>query len=117
MRVTNLMLPSSPRLCKFVAIYLNNVVIHSLTRAKHLHHMWIVLNLLKKASLKLKRSKCKLFCNEIEFGGCQINQKGLHMLDSKTKPETEWPRSPEMKEVHCILSLMSCYWNHIWRNA
>jgi len=77
----NHLLASNPGLRKFVAVYLDDVLIHSSTREERLDHMQIVLDLLQKPGLKLKRSKCKWFCDEIKFCSFQIDQEGVHTLD------------------------------------
>ena len=109
MRVMNRLLASNPELRKFVAVYLDDVLIHSSTREEHLDHVRTVLQLLQKAGLKLKKSKCEWFCDEIEFCGFHINQKGVHTSDSKTRAVTEWPRPRNTKEVRGFLCLTSYY--------
>jgi hypothetical protein len=57
----NRLLASNPELRKFVAVYLDDVLIHSLTRNEHMDYVRTVLQLLQKAGLKLKQSKCEWF--------------------------------------------------------
>ena len=45
----------------FVDAYIDNVLVFSQTLDKHLHHLSLVLNAIKKAGLKLKLFKCKFF--------------------------------------------------------
>jgi hypothetical protein len=109
MRVMNRLLATNPGQCKFIAVYLDDVLIHSSMGEEHLDHVWIVLDLLQKAGLKLKRSKCEWFRDEIEFCGFQINQEGVHTFDSKTRGVTEWPRPRNTKEVPGFLGLTGYY--------
>jgi hypothetical protein len=113
----NRLLASNPELCKFVAVYLDNVLIHSLMREQHLDHMRTVLQHLQKAGLKLKKSKYKWFCNEIEFCSFRINQVGMHMWELKTRAVTEWPRSRNVQEVRGFLGLTSYYLKFIQQYA
>jgi hypothetical protein len=108
-RVMNRLLASNPGLRKIVAVCLDDVLIHSSTREVHLDHIRIVLDLLQKAGLKLKRSKCKWFRDEIEFCGFKINQEGVHTLDSQTRAVTEWPQPQNTKEVGGFLCLTRYY--------
>jgi hypothetical protein len=117
MRVMNRLLASNPGLRKFVAIYLDDVLINSSTTEEHLDHLRIVLDLLQKAGLKLKRSKCEWFRDEIEFCGFQINQEGGHTFNSKTQTVTEWPRPRNTKAVHGFLGLMGYCRKFIWHYA
>jgi hypothetical protein len=105
----NCLLASNPELRKFVAVYLDDVLIHSSTREEHLDHVWTVLQLLQKAGLKLKKSKCEWFHNEIEFCGCQIDQEGVHTSESKTRAVSGCPRPQNAKEVWGFLGLTGYY--------
>jgi hypothetical protein len=71
----NTLLASNPELRQFVAVYLDDVVIHSLTRYDHVDHIRTVLQLLKKSGLRLKKSKCEWFRDGFECWGIQINQE------------------------------------------
>ena len=53
----------------FVDAHIDDVLVFSQTLDKHLHHLSLVLNVIKKAGLKLKFSKCKFFKKEVEFLG------------------------------------------------
>ena len=61
----------------FVDAYIDDVLLFSQTLNEHLHHLSLILNVIKKAGLKLKFSKCKFFQKEVEFLGDIITTKGL----------------------------------------
>lgn len=103
------LLACNPRLCKFVAVELDDVLIHSSTREEHVHHVWIMLDRLQQAGCKLKSSNCEWFRDEIEFWGFQINPVGVHMLESMTRAVTEWTWPCDMKEVDGFLGSMGYY--------
>jgi len=109
MRIMNWLVASNPGLCEFVAVYDDDVLIGSSTREEHLDHVRLVLDLLQKAGLKLKRSKWEWFCDENKFCGVQINQEGVHTLDSKTRAVTECPWPRNTKEVRGFLVLTGYY--------
>jgi len=67
--VINHLLVSDPRQYNTIAVFLSDLLIHSRKTEKHPNCMWIVLNLLQKACLKLERSKYKRFHDDIEFSG------------------------------------------------
>ena len=89
MRVMNCLLASDSRQHTLVAVYAEDVLIHSLMREEHLDHVQIVLDHLQKADLKLSRSKYEWFRDEIEFSGSRINEEVVHTLESKTLAITE----------------------------
>jgi len=70
----------------FVDAYIGDVLIFSQTLKKHLHHLSLVLDALKKAGLKLKLPKCKFFRNEVEF---LITTEGLKPNHAHTATVTE----------------------------
>jgi hypothetical protein len=74
-RVMNRLLASKHWLRELVAVFLDDVLIHSSTREVHQDHLLIVLDILQKAGLKRKRSKCEWFRDEIVFFGFQINEE------------------------------------------
>jgi len=81
MRVMNRLVTSHPGLCDFAAVDLEDESIHSSISEEHLDHVRNVLDLWQNAGLKLKRSKLEWFLDDIEFGGNQIKQERVHMLD------------------------------------
>jgi len=54
---------------KFLYIYMDDFVIYSRTPAEHAEHLKIVIDILKKAEMKIKLKKCAFFEHEIEFLG------------------------------------------------
>jgi hypothetical protein len=80
-----------------------------LIKKEHIDHLRTVLQLLQKAGLKLKQSKCEWFRNRIEFCGFQINQEGLLTSESKMEAVAKWPWPEHSKEVWGFLGLMGYY--------
>jgi hypothetical protein len=108
-RVMNRLLAFNTKLPKLVAVYCDDVLMDSSLTEEHLDHVWIMLDLLEKQDLKLKRSKCEQFHDEIELCGFQIKQVGVHPFGSTTQAVTEspWPRT--MKDVLGLAGLMHHY--------
>ena len=66
-----------PYIGKFVEVYLDDVIIHSRTKEKHIKHVRAVLQKIREANLKLKPSKCKWFEQELTFVGHRIGVNGI----------------------------------------
>ncbi|GJX31943.1 putative reverse transcriptase domain-containing protein [Tanacetum coccineum] len=66
------------------------------TRAEHVEHLRLVLELLKKENLYAKFSKCEFWLREVQFLGHVINGNGIHVDPSKIEPVNNWkaPRTP-----------------------
>ena len=66
----------------FAFAYLDDIIIFSNTVEEHLKHIQIVINRLKSAQLKLKKSKCSFFKKELYYLG--------HLLTTESiKPQIE----------------------------
>ena len=52
---------------KFMACFLDDVVVYSKIHEEHVEHVEIILKPLEKVGLRLNSSKCKLFMRDITF--------------------------------------------------
>ncbi|GJV10582.1 putative reverse transcriptase domain-containing protein [Tanacetum coccineum] len=62
-----------PYLDKFVIVFIDDILIYSNTQEKHVKHLRLVLELLKKEKLYAKFSKCEFWLREVQFLGHVIN--------------------------------------------
>src|SRR5688572_27563062 len=62
---------------KFVFVYLNDIIIFSKTLEKHIQHVRLVFQALRKADLKIKPSKCQGFQTSLKYLGYTINRNGI----------------------------------------
>jgi hypothetical protein len=70
---------------KFALVYLDDVIIYSKTLQQHIVHIEKVLDLLRKAGLKIKISKCTLLQTSVNYLGHVISQTGIHMIPRRQK--------------------------------
>ncbi|GKA64519.1 putative reverse transcriptase domain-containing protein [Tanacetum coccineum] len=66
-----------PYLDKFVIVFIDDILIYSKTREKHVKHLRLVLELLKKEELYAKFSKCEFWLREVQFLRHLINGNGI----------------------------------------
>ena len=66
-----------PYLDNFVLVYLDDILVYSRTKAEHLEHLEIVLQILKENQLYGKLSKCEFMKHKIEYLGHVISNKGI----------------------------------------
>ena len=86
----------------FVSVYIDDVLVFSITLEKHLQHLRLVMDHL----LKLKPSKCRFLCTEVEYLG--------HVIMLKTNPRLiaavkEFPAPRTVREIRQFLGLCSYY--------
>nr|GEY71847.1 putative reverse transcriptase domain-containing protein [Tanacetum cinerariifolium] len=99
-----------PYLENFVIVFIDDIPIYSKTRAEHVEHLRLVLELLKKEKLYAKFSKCKFWLREVEFLVHVINGNGIHVDPSKIEdkscnaPVLALPDGPKDFVVYCDAS-------------
>ncbi|GJV23305.1 putative reverse transcriptase domain-containing protein [Tanacetum coccineum] len=72
-----------PYLDKFVIVFIDDILIYSMTQEEHVEHLRLVLKLLKKEKLYAKFSKCELWLREVQFLRHVINGNRIHVDPSK----------------------------------
>ena len=102
---------------KFVAAYLDDILIYSATLEEHLEHLRKVLLKLRENKLLAKESKC-LFAKEgTEFLGHFGSADGIAVLPSKIKAVTDWPRPENVGQLRSFLGLAGFYQKFVWNFA
>ena len=94
---------------KFVAVYLDDIIIYSKTFEQHLDHLNQVFEALRAAQLKIKLKKC-FFCRpEIEFLGHIVGRNGLKPDPKKVEKVKNLPAPSNITELRSMLGLFSYY--------
>lgn len=99
----------APYLDKFVACFLDDLLIFSATPEEHEQHLRLVLDRLSKERLFCKRSKCALFQRQVTFLGHLVDERGLDMEATKVSAIREWPRPKSLTELRSFLGLANYY--------
>ena len=66
-----------------VTVHMDDVLIHTDTKAKHVELLNIIFKRLEKAGITLNKTKCVFYANEIEFLGHIVSQKGIKVHPSR----------------------------------
>ena len=93
---------------KYVAVYLDDILITGRSRVEHLKILE-VLNRLEKAGMRLKKSKCKFLMTEIEYLGHRITKEGLKPIQLKVRALAQAPRLKNVSELKAFLGLVNYY--------
>ena len=94
---------------EFCLPYLDDWVVFSNSRTRHMTHLRQVLIRIKKANLKLKRLKCIFFKKSIEFLGYIVSQYGFSPAKSKVQAIIDMPPPTTVKETRGFLGAMNYY--------
>ena len=101
----------------FTLAYLDDIIIFSETAEQHLKQIQIVLNRLRQAKLKLKKSKCVFFKKELHYLGHLLTTDGVKPLLDKIKAISEMKPPENQKGVREFLGMVGYYRKFISRFA
>ena len=99
----------SPFLDKFVAVYLDDILIYSKNMDDHIKHVRQVLATLEENHLSAKVSKCEFHKSEVDFLGHVISGDGVRTDPKKIASLKEWPIPSNLKEVQSFLGFCNYY--------
>ena len=93
----------------FTIVFLDDILIFSKTLEEHRVHVRKVMDLLRKHQLYAKPSKCELFKEQVEFLGHVVDNKGMHMMESKVEAIRDWPVLKNVDEIRSFLGTVGYY--------
>ena len=93
----------------YCLVYLDNIIVLGNTFDNHLQKLEAVFQLLHKAGLKLKPSKCSFFQQEVQYLGHIVSQEGVSPDPSKVEKVFKCPILSSTQEVQQFLGFASYY--------
>lgn len=66
-----------PYLDRFVVVFIDDILVYSMSEAKHDEHLRVVLEILHKKKLYAKLSKCEFWLKEVTFLGHVVSTEGI----------------------------------------
>ena len=101
----------------FAFAYLDDIIIFSTTAEEHMRHIQIVIDRLKSAQLKLKKSKCAFFKKELYYLGHLLTTEGIKPQFEKVKAIHEMKPPSNPKGIREFLGMVGFYRKFINRFA
>jgi hypothetical protein len=94
---------------KFVIVYLDDILVFSKTKAKHLKHLAIVMKRLQQEKLLINMKKSSFMKTELIYLGFVISTNELRMDPGKVEVIKNWPSPRNVFEVRSFHGLASFY--------
>ena len=96
-------------LSKFVAVYLDDIIIYSKNFEQHLDHINQVFQSLRQANLKIKLKKCKFCLPSIPFLGHIVGRSGIKPDSLKIEKIKNFLVPKNLTQLRTALGLFSYY--------
>ena len=93
----------------FVSAYIDDILVFSSTLEEHLAHLELVMKRLEEVGLKLRPTKYRFACEEVEYLGHVITPKGLKPNPRLIAAIREFPVPSSIPDVRRFLGLASYY--------
>ena len=94
---------------QYCIIHLDDIIVFSKTPEEHLRWLWLVLQKISKAGLKLKPSKCKFFHTRLEYLSHIVSKRGIETNPKKIQAILNWLHLKNITETRIFLSLCNYY--------
>ena len=92
-----------------VAIFLDDILISGASKGEHLNKVRLVLSKLENAGLKLRKSKCTWFTEQVEYLGYRIDASGIHPTNEKLEAIKDAPAPKDVSQLKSYLGLLNFY--------
>nr|GEV18695.1 putative reverse transcriptase domain-containing protein [Tanacetum cinerariifolium] len=94
---------------RFIIVFIDDILVYSMTKEEHEDHLHIVLKILRQKKLYAKFSKCDFWLGQVAFLGHIVSADGITMDLVKFEAITKWPRPTIVTEVRSFLGLAGYY--------
>jgi hypothetical protein len=92
-----------------LVIYLDDILIYSISPADHPEHVREVLRRLHKHGLFVKPEKCEWGQHLVEFLGFHCSVSGIHMDEKKVQVILDWPEPHNVRDIQLFLGFANFY--------
>jgi len=117
MRMMTKLLAKDPALRMFCAVYLDDILIFSKSKAEHVAYVKRIYKILRDEQFHLQPSKCEFFTRDVEFCGFWVDGAGIHTEQAKVLAVQDWPTPTTPREVKGFLGLTGYYRKFIYHYA
>ncbi|KAA0042193.1 DNA/RNA polymerases superfamily protein [Cucumis melo var. makuwa] len=98
-----------PHLDQFVIVFIDDILVYSGSKEKHVEHLRIGLQTLRHRELYAKFSKCEFWLDWIVFLVHVVSAEGICVDPRKTKAVDKWERPTFITKIRSFLGLTGYY--------
>ena len=98
-----------PYMDQFVVVFVDDILIYSLSEEEHEDHLRAVLQLTRDNQLYAKFSKCKFWVTEVRFLGHVVSASSVSVDPKKVDVMMSWERLKSVFEIQSFLGLARYY--------
>ena len=98
-----------PELDKFIAVFIDDILIYSKNVEDHAQHLRIVLQQLRDHHLYAKFSKCEFWLDSVKFLGHTIFSEGISVDPTKVQEVMDWKPPTSVHQIRSFLGLAGYY--------
>jgi hypothetical protein len=96
-----------------LVIYLDDILVYSISPADHPEHVQEVLRHLRKHGLFVKPEKCEWGQHSVEFLGFHCSASGIRMDKKKVQVILDWPEPRNVRDIQSFLGFANFYCHFI----
>jgi hypothetical protein len=93
----------------FVVVYLDDILIFSITWEEHMQHIQQVLSTLRQHKLYANLEKCSFGMNRVQYLGYIVDEPGAHVDPAKIQVICDWLAPTTLIELRSFLGLANFY--------
>jgi hypothetical protein len=94
---------------EFVSIYINDILIYSNFKKKHIEHVKKILQRLRDADLQADIDKCEFSIHEIKYLELIVDRDEIRMNSEKIETILQWATSQNLKQIQKFLEFCNFY--------
>lgn len=104
----------APLLDRCIVVYLDDILVYSMSMKDHVRDVEAVLALLRKHKLYGKLSKCEFGRREVDFLGHVVKQGSISPDPKKVEAMKSWPTPTTQHELRSFIGLATYFRRFIW---
>jgi hypothetical protein len=98
-----------PELDKFVVVFIDDILIYSMSEEENAQHLRVILQRLRDHQLYSKFSKCTFWLKEVPFLGHIISVEDIAVDPNKVQEVLDWKSPRSVMQIHSFLGLAGYY--------